>query len=37
VEKGSHPYGMQTFEMHVRHLLSQGMIDRETAKETIGF
>jgi twitching motility protein PilT len=37
VEKGAHPYGMQTFEMHVRHLLSQGILDRETAKETIGF
>jgi twitching motility protein PilT len=37
VEKGAHPYGMQTFEMHVRHLLSQGIIDRETAKEMVGF
>jgi twitching motility protein PilT len=37
VEKGAHPYGMQTFEMHVRHMLSQGIIDRETAKETIGY
>jgi twitching motility protein PilT len=37
VEKGAHPYGMQTFEMHVRSMLAQGIIDRETAKETIGY
>jgi twitching motility protein PilT len=37
VEKGTHPYGMQTFEMHMRLLFQQGLIDRDVAKAAIGF
>jgi twitching motility protein PilT len=37
IEKGAHPYGMQTFEMHLKHLLSQGVVDRETARIATGF
>jgi len=37
IEKGAHPYGMQTFEMHLKHLLGQGIIDRETARLASGF
>ena len=29
MEKGVHPYGMQTFEMHLKQLVAQGIIDRE--------
>jgi twitching motility protein PilT len=37
IEKGTHPYGMQTFEMHLKHLLAQGVIDIETARGAVGF
>jgi twitching motility protein PilT len=37
MEKGAHPYGMQTFEMHLRHLVAQGVIDKETARGATGF
>ena len=37
IEKGTHPYGMQTFEMHLKHLLAQGVIDVETARAATGF
>jgi twitching motility protein PilT len=37
IEKGVHPYGMQTFEMHLKHLLAQGVIDLEAAKAAVGF
>ena len=37
IEKGTHPYGMQTFEMHLKHLLAQGVIDVETARGAVGF
>jgi twitching motility protein PilT len=37
IEKGQHPYGMQTFEMHMKHLVSQGIVDAETARGAIGF
>ncbi|WP_438002594.1 PilT/PilU family type 4a pilus ATPase [Sorangium sp. So ce321] len=32
MEKGVTPYGMQTFEAHLRQLVSQGAIAKETAK-----
>ncbi|MGK4004345.1 PilT/PilU family type 4a pilus ATPase [Sorangium sp. So ce1036] len=32
MEKGVTPYGMQTFEAHVRQLVGQGIITKETAK-----
>jgi twitching motility protein PilT len=37
IEKGQHPYGMQTFEMHMKHLVSQGIVDAETGRGAIGF
>jgi len=33
MEKGTHPYGMQTFQMAVAALLEQGLIDEATAEE----
>ena len=37
MEKGTHPYGMQTFEMHLKQLVQQGLIDKETARAAAGF
>lgn len=37
MEKGTHPYGMQTFEMHLKQLLQQGLIDKEIARSAAGF
>jgi twitching motility protein PilT len=36
MEKGTHPYGMRTFQMSVARLLELGLIDDVTAAETIG-
>jgi twitching motility protein PilT len=32
MEKGATPYGMQTFEMHLRQLVTQGILAKEVAK-----
>jgi twitching motility protein PilT len=37
IEKGTHPYGMQTFEMHLRQLFQQGLVDKDVARQAIGF
>jgi twitching motility protein PilT len=37
MEGGQHPYGMQTFEMHIKSLVQGGVIDRETARAATGF
>ncbi len=37
IEKGVHPYGMQTFEMHLRHLVAQGIVEAEEARGATGF
>lgn len=37
MEKGVHPYGMQTFDMHARQLIAAGRISRETAVEASAF
>ena len=37
MEKGVMPYGMQTFEMHVRQLAAQGLIDKELARTAGAF
>ncbi len=37
MEKGVHPYGMQTFEMHLKQLVQQGLLDKEVAKAAVGF
>jgi twitching motility protein PilT len=36
MERGVHPYGMQTFEMHLKELLRAGTITIETARAQIG-
>jgi twitching motility protein PilT len=36
MEKGVHPYGMQTFEMHLRQLVNEGKISKETARQALG-
>jgi twitching motility protein PilT len=35
MEKGTHPYGMQTFQMSVAHLFEQGIIDSTAAEEAM--
>jgi twitching motility protein PilT len=37
MEKGTHPYAMQTFEMHLKQLLMQGIIEKEVARAAAGF
>jgi twitching motility protein PilT len=37
MEKGTHPYGMQTFEMHLKQLLIQGLLEKEVARAAAGF
>jgi len=37
MEKGTHPYGMQTFEMHLKQLVQQGVIDKEVARAAASF
>jgi twitching motility protein PilT len=37
MEKGTHPYGMQTFEMHLKQLMQQGLIDKEMARAAATF
>ena len=36
MERGVHPYGMQTFEMHLKELVRGGVISVETARATMG-
>jgi twitching motility protein PilT len=36
MEKGTHPYGMRTFQMSVAHLLEQGLVDDAVASEALG-
>jgi twitching motility protein PilT len=37
IERGVHPYGMQTFEMHLKHLVAQGVVEAEEARGATGF
>jgi twitching motility protein PilT len=37
MEKGVHPYGMQTFEMHLKQLVVQGVLDKELARTAAAF
>jgi twitching motility protein PilT len=36
MERGVHPYGMQTFEMHLRQLVTAGKLSVETARQAMG-
>jgi twitching motility protein PilT len=35
MERGRHPYGMQTFEMHLRDLVKEGALDVEVARAAL--
>ncbi len=35
MERGSHPYGMQTFEMHLRELVKTGKVSVEAARQAL--
>lgn len=35
MERGRHPYGMQTFEMHLRELVKEGRVDVEVARQAM--
>jgi twitching motility protein PilT len=37
MERGVHPYGMQTFEMHLKQLVQQGIIEKEVARGAATF
>jgi twitching motility protein PilT len=37
MEKGTHPYGMQTFEMHLKQLVVNGALDKDVARSAAGF
>lgn len=37
MEKGTHPYGMQTFEMHLKQLVMQGLLEKDIARAAAGF
>lgn len=37
MEKGVHPYGMQTFEMHLKQLVQQGLLDKEIGRAAMSF
>lgn len=37
MEGGQHPYGMQTFEMHLKALVRDGLVEREVARVAIGY
>lgn len=37
MEGGEHPYGMQTFEKHVRRLVKEAVVSKETARQAMGF
>jgi twitching motility protein PilT len=36
MERGVHPYGMQTFEMHMRSLVNEGRLTVEVARQALG-
>jgi len=36
MERGTHPYGMQTFQMSVNRFFEEGLIDSETATAALG-
>ncbi|HJL16579.1 MAG TPA: PilT/PilU family type 4a pilus ATPase [Sandaracinaceae bacterium LLY-WYZ-13_1] len=35
MERGRHPYGMQTFEMHLRELVKEGLVEVEVARQAL--
>jgi len=37
MESGQSMYGMQTFEMHIKQLIKEGLLDREVGRAAMGF
>jgi twitching motility protein PilT len=37
MEKGVHPYGMQTFAMHMKQLVQQGIVEKDIARTAAAF
>ena len=37
MDKGAHPYGMQTFETAIKQLVIQGIVDKEVGRQAAGF
>jgi twitching motility protein PilT len=37
MEQGTHPYAMQTFEMHLKQLVMQGLLEKEVARAAATF
>jgi twitching motility protein PilT len=37
MESGGEMYGMQTFEMHLKQLVREGLLDRDVARAAVGF
>ena len=37
LETGGEMYGMQTFEMHIKQLVRDGILDRDVARAAMGF
>ena len=35
MERGVHPYGMQTFEMALREIVKKGIVDVEVARQSL--
>ncbi len=36
MERGVHPYGMQTFEMAMRELVEEGLVAADVARTALG-
>jgi twitching motility protein PilT len=37
MDKGAHPYGMQTFETAIKQLVMQGLVEKEVGRQAAGF
>jgi twitching motility protein PilT len=37
MESGQSMYGMQTFEMHIKQLIKEGLVDRDVGRAAMGF
>jgi twitching motility protein PilT len=37
MEEGVHPYGMQTFQMHLKQLVQQGLLEKDVARNAAAF
>jgi twitching motility protein PilT len=37
MENGQHPYGMQTFDMHIKQMVRDAVVDRDVARAALGY